>query len=247
MKLRISIILLYIITVVFVSCISSQYQRSPSPGFGFERIGKKKKVDANEKAFDRAILFGTIEEIEIFLKSGHDPDHTLGDDPWFTTNPLYSLARDYEKAELFIRYGANVTKRPYLARVLHTRIISERFPDAMLLDDPGAPLEKEIYDLAKLFLDAGADPNLKGGSAPVLFIATDWNYRRYFKKHGRLPINVPIKYSAFSIVDLLLEYGAVLDEESLEYAKESTAFIGNSEMEDYIKEIWERQQANKKK
>jgi hypothetical protein len=48
------------------------------------------------------------------------------------------------------------------------------------------------------------------------------------------------------VVDLLLEHGAILDEESLECAREATERIGNTEMEDYIKGIWERQQANKK-
>jgi hypothetical protein len=94
------------------------------------------------------------------------------------------------------------------------------------------------------FLDAGADPNFRGTPNVVLFIPTDANYRRWFQKHGSLPIKNAIRYSAFSIVDLLLDYGAILDEESLEYAKEATERSGHTDMEDYINEVWKKQHFN---
>jgi hypothetical protein len=56
-----------------------------------------------------------------------------------------------------------------------------------------------------------------------------------------LPINFAIEYGAFSIVDLLLKNGAVLDSEFLDYTNKSVNIIGNSEMEKYVRELWEIQ------
>jgi len=53
--------------VIFVCC-----QRMPVPGFSF---GLPFKIVSNkEEAFFDAVTLGTIEEIEPFLKNGHDPN-----------------------------------------------------------------------------------------------------------------------------------------------------------------------------
>jgi ankyrin repeat protein len=245
MRVKYGSVLLFFAVIILVSCNSLSYQRAQRPGFGFEVVNKNKKGNASEEAFAHAIRFGTLEEIEEFLKAGHNPNKMrfLGAIPWHDTNPLWVITHSYDKSALFIKYGADVTKRPYIASIFTNKIISERFPDESLLIYAGTKYEKEVYDLVKLFLDAGADPNFKGtGSPQVLLIPSNTAYKAYFKKYGELPINFAILQSAFTIVDLLLEYGSVLDGESLLYAQKATERIGNTVMEDYIKELLEKQE-----
>jgi hypothetical protein len=83
------------------------------------------------------------------------------------------------------------------------------------------------------------------GGITVLLIPTNFNYRRYYNRHGYRPINRAIEYNAFSLVDLLLEYGALLDEDSFGYAERATELSGNTDMENYVREIWERQREAK--
>ncbi|MDR1429327.1 MAG: ankyrin repeat domain-containing protein, partial [Spirochaetaceae bacterium] len=108
-------------------------------------------------------------------------------------------------------------------------------PDESLLEY-GARYEREVYDMVKVFLDAGADPNFKGNpGGRILLIATDWNYKRYFKKNGWLPINYAIEENAFTIVDLLLEHGSTLDETSLRNAEIASTAVNDTAMLDYIR------------
>jgi hypothetical protein len=237
-------VLLIPLSVCVIACASPQYQRAPVPGFAIERIDENKKADLSEEAFANAILFDTPEEIEVFLRAGHSPDRMTywGAIPWHDTNPLWVVCRNYDKAELFIRYGADVTRRPYIAAIFVRPIISERYPSESF-QDYNPRHEKDVYKVIKLFLEAGADPNFRGApGAPILLIPTEASYRSYFERHGRLPINNAIKYSAFSIVDLLLQYGAILDDKSLDYAKEATELSGFTDMEEYIKFLREKQQ-----
>ncbi|MDR0321180.1 MAG: ankyrin repeat domain-containing protein [Treponema sp.] len=223
----------------FFSC-----QRAPVPGFGFGIPFKK--VPAEEEAFYYTVILRTVEEIEVFLKDGHDPNfmNATAAIPWYDTNPLWRVCNNYEKAMLFIKYGADVKNRPYLYQIIFaTPILSEKHPNENLMENIRTRREDVVYRLIKLFLEAGADPNFKGadGLAPFSF-NMDEAYKKYFEKNGKLPINSAIKYSTFTIVDLLLEYGATLDESCLETAKEATERIGNDDMEKYIKALWEKQQ-----
>ncbi|GHU09286.1 hypothetical protein FACS1894151_06730 [Spirochaetia bacterium] len=76
---------------------------------------------------------------------------------------------------------------------------------------------------------SGADPNLKYCLSPRL------NPRvalEYYEKNGISAINCAIRFNLFSVVDLLLDNGVVLDEHSLEWAKIATERSGgNKEME----------------
>jgi hypothetical protein len=231
------------------------YQRRPGPGFGFQLVRKNKKVDKSKYVFYYTFCFDRtperLEKIESLLKAGQNPNrmkyppHELA---WLFSNPLWLVTGDYKTSELLIRYGANVKKRPYIARAMNTVIISDRYPDESLGEGrKSVKYEKKLYELVKLYLEAGADPNFKGtATSELLLIPTDFNYRRYFNKYGYRPINLAIEYSAFSLVDLLLEYGALLDEESFEYSRKATELSGNRDMENYVEQIWRRQQENKK-
>jgi hypothetical protein len=231
-------LLYFLIFLCFICSCTRRYQRSPAPGFGFSPIRKNIKTNPDEEAFAMATIFGTSDEIEVFLKAGHDPNRMnfLGAIPWHDTNPLWLITTCYEKAQLFIKHGADLTRRPYIASIFTNQIVSERFPDVSFFEYAGTKYESEVYNLVKLFLDAGADPNFKGsGGPPVLLIATDWNYKRYFKKNGRLPINYAIEANAFTIVDVLLEYGSTLDETSLKSAEIASAAVNDTAMLDYIR------------
>jgi hypothetical protein len=67
--------------------------------------------------------------------------------------------------------------------------------------------------------------------------STDAAYKKYFEKNGELAITIPVKYGAFDLVQLLLDYGAVLDESCLKYAEEATESIGmgKAEMRKYLR------------
>jgi len=228
-------------------CISFSFscQRAPVSGFG---LGWPfKKVPADEEAFYYTVIHGTVEDIEPYLKAGHDPNFMDARVaiPWTDTNPLWVVCNDYEIAKLFIRYGADVKNRPYIwAIVASSSILSNKYPNEKLLVNIRTRAEDEVYSIVKLFLDAGADPNLKGKSGlPPFSFNKDKAHKKYFEEKGYLPIEVPIKYEAFDIVNLLLQHGAILDESCLEAAKEATKIIGNDDMEKYIQSIWERQQS----
>jgi hypothetical protein len=184
--------------------------------------------------------------METFLQAGHDPNFMNASSaiPWIDNNPLYSVFNKYEKAEMLIRYGADVRNRPYLFKILYNNspIVSERYPnkDKEVIRWSGR-YENDVYNLVKLFLDAGADPNFKGLHGMTM-PPTDAAYKAFFEREGYLPITSPIKYNAFTIVDLLINNGAIIDETCLKAAKEATERIGNDDMERYIQDIWERQQ-----
>ena len=93
-----------------------------------------------------------------------------------------------------------------------------------------------------MLLDSGADVNMKyTGTNKILIPATDWNYRRYFEKHGKSAINYCIEENFLTLFPLLIEYGAKLDEESLRLAKATTEQTGSSEMEELVKKQWKIQ------
>jgi ankyrin repeat protein len=228
--------------------ILSRCQRAPVPGFGFG-FGPIKIVSTKEKDFYNAITVNrSIEVIESFLKDGHNPNvmNAVRAIPWYDNNPLWRNG-NYEIAELLIKYGADVTERPYVWRITSdTPILSNRYKNDELLRNIRTRNEDDVCKLAKLFLEAGANPNLKGigGLAPFSFtslVNINKAYKEYFEEYGQLPIVVPIRFSAFDLVALLLEYGAILDELCLEAAKDATVRIGNDDMEKYIQTIWEKQ------
>jgi hypothetical protein len=199
--------------------------------------------DENERAFYIAVKFKSSEEVETFLKAGHSPDYMspTGGLPWIDTNPLWIIgADDHERIKLFIKYGANVRLRPYIAAAVSTPALSEKLAYEMSTRFfKGTPTidESVLYKTVELYLNAGADPLAKYTSSKILHPATDKTYQEYYKKNGHLAINIAIRQNLFNIVDLLLQNGAFLDSQSLEYAKIATSRSQTNDMEDYIKSI----------
>lgn len=145
---------------------------------------------------------------------------------------------------LFVSYGADVKKRPYIAKAISGRIAvsKEQFDEWKKEGYVCTGLEDSLIESVKILLQNGADPNLKWiGGEKVLIPATDWNYLRYFKKHGKSAINYCIEENYLLLFPLLIDYGAILDEDSLKLARETTERTGSNEMEELVKAHWQKQ------
>ncbi len=247
-----------ILSCLLISQISlsaqTRMQRSPTPGFGFSTKTYEYDEDSLEYQMKVAFLISDSDEsykrVEELLKMGANPDRKAGQFEWVDTNPLWKVCRNERYVKLFVSYGADVKKRPYVARAIRGKIAltEEQYNE---WDEQGEViiiLEETALNILKILLKNGADPNMKGRATDrVLFPATDWNYNRYYKKHGDLAINSAIEYNSIKIVKLLFEYGAILDEKSVELAKQTTIKTGSSEMEELIMEHWNKQISENKK
>ena len=222
--------------------------RNPAPGFGF--VLQTHKIDEKtlEYQMEMALLITDDDEryrkVEELLEQGADPNKKTGQFKWVDTNPLWNICASERFVQLFVSYGADTKERPYIAKSVAGRLATAKTQYDEWKNDGYAAikLEDDVLKAVKVLLDNGADPSMKWiGVEKILFPATKWNYLRYFKKYGKLPINNAIKYNAMKLVTLLLEYGAKLDEESLRFAKETTEQTGSSEMEELVKKQWKIQ------
>jgi len=241
-----------IMILILVSCRGEQMQRSPTPVFGFTKKITRSEENTLAYQMETALSIDDDDErykrVEVLLKAGADPNKKTGQFKWLDTNPLWNSNGNYALSKLLISYGADVKRRPYVARLLSYRIIAMKNPRdnwvRFYKENPQMKCryENEIFLCCKLLLESGADPNLKAyGSSIVLWPATDWNYKRYFNKYGETAINYCIKENLLSVFPLLLEYRAVLDTKSLELAKATTERTGSTEMEELVKAQWIRQ------
>ena len=241
-----------------ISCRGRSMQRSPMSSFSFN-FEHDEKIDESNMEYQMYMAIALSDDNERYIKvkelldKGADPNKAYVPwcIPWLDTNPLWCVLDDTALVRLLIDYGADVKSRPYVAQVLgQDKILSKKYPNQKWLREKNEtqryiPEETEVFTICQLLLEAGADPNMKAlGSSKVLQPATDWNYNRYFKKHGISAINFAISENLFLIFDLLREYGALLDEDSILYAKQATDISGNMEMEDLVKAQWIRQNGN---
>lgn len=227
-------------------------QRSPKPKFDFCSESRKIDETSSEYQMEMAILTSDDDErykrVEFLLKNGANPNNMTGQFKWIDTNPLWKIGENKKLVELFVKYGADVKRRPYIANVLCRKILAEKNPvkkwQHFHEEHPQVyiPKEEAVFASVKFLLENGADVNMKyTGTNKILFPATDWNYRHYFEKYGETAINYSIKTNCLTIFNLLLEYGATLDKESLMLAKETTEQTGSAEMEELVKMKWKLQ------
>ncbi|MBO5632928.1 MAG: hypothetical protein J5965_28050 [Aeriscardovia sp.] len=242
------ILIISTIGLLFLSCGGQKMFRSPTPGFGF--TSKTYNVDETSFEYQMQLALLTTDadecyrEVEKLLKKGADPNKKAGQFKWIDTNPLWNCCLNKNLVSLFVSYGADVKKRPYIAKAISGRIAvsQEQYDEWKKEGYACIGLEESLIESVTILLNNGADPNLKWiGGEKVLIPATDWNYLHYFKKHGKPPINNAIKYNAMKLAILLLENGAILDEDSLKLAKEMTERTGSNEMEELVKKHWNLQ------
>ena len=238
-----------IMLLALVSCRIEQMQRSPAPVFGFTKKITRSEENTLAYQMETALLIDDDEEcykkVEALLKAGADPNKKTGQFKWLDTNPLWDCCGDEKLVSLFISYGADIKKRPYIAKILKGHRIITKEEQIHEWENFPCIVEDDILSVLQLLLESGADPNLKAyGSSIVLWPATDWNYKRYFNRYGETAINYCIKENLLSVFPLLLEYRAVLDTKSLELAKATTERTGSTEMEELVKAQWIRQNGN---
>ncbi|MBR4790086.1 MAG: hypothetical protein IK024_04245 [Treponema sp.] len=141
---------------------------------------------------------------------------------------------DVELINLLAEYGADVNLLPYIWKRVYVdsndfiKSRTEHFPEDIAAEKTLCLIE-DSNRVIKALLDNGADPNYKGHPAP--FDEDNYFYyismtvkkaRRKFKsKKATTPLYEAIKKGMRweSQVDLLLEYGALVDKSCLEAAK----------------------------
>lgn len=223
-------------------------QRAPVPEFGFNIPGQNRQISQQEETFYSAVAENK-KTLESLLKAGHDTNHmdSIVVRNWLRQNPLWVALNDFDQVELLIKYGADVNILPYIGGVLAiSPILSEKYPEKDLVDwekNAGKGItnirtEKKVYNIIKLLLKHGANPNVICPEAfPSYKLSTEEDTIRYFKENGIRPIDNAIRRNLFSIVELLVEHGTKLDDQSIIYAKKATAASGNPEMENYIRKL----------
>ena len=141
---------------------------------------------------------------------------------------------DVELINLLVEYGADVNLLPYIWKRVYffdneyLTWYTEHFPEDIAAEKTLCLIE-DSNRVIKALLDNGADPNYKGHPAP--FDEDNYFYyismtvkkaRRKFKsKKATTPLYEAIKKGMRweSQVDLLIEYGALVDKSCLEAAK----------------------------
>ena len=191
--------------------------------------------------------------IKNILDSNIDPNYCYGECGWIESNPLLLLSQlhfdtyyrtqrnesipdptpDIELFNLLIDKGANIDLYPYVYAIVYRKKI-----DFQMNEDEKNTYVEDSNRILKAFLDKGADPNAKGNHKAFDWQTYDDNLSyEGFQKMCKEPDATSPLYEAIkkgmlweSQVNLLLEYGAILDESCLEAAKLS----GDKEMIDKI-------------
>ncbi len=172
----------------------------------------------------------------------------------------HKIPIEYKRMDIFyllFDYGVDINRLPYVWQRVYcldnhrlNRWWENEEKNSMIPEDKKKTreqTEKEyIYDanlLLEALLKAGADPNMKGHPFPyshslrVLFFTDRIAFRYFNSREATTPLYEVIKKGIKweSQVDLLLEYGAILDESCLEAAKLS----GDEYMIEKIQRFWE--------
>ena len=191
------ILLVLSMSSLFLSCGERKMFRSPTPGFDFASRERQIDEESMEYQMKIALLTSDDEErynkVEELLKKGADPNKKAGQFKWIDTNPLWNNCRNIKLLKIFLIYGADIKKRPYIAKSLSSRILATKNPIKEWEEFHNKyPQMAVIYECVKFLLENGANPNMKCAGNKVLLIPTDWNYRRYNEKYGKSAINLCI-------------------------------------------------------
>lgn len=168
---------------------------------------------------------------------------------YYEENPTYP---DVEVFNLLVNAGADVNKYPYVWSYVYNRdnfsinrFLKEYSENQITFDELNKKISCKISDynrVIKLFLDAGSDVNRKGHPKPFdkevdKRIKEKQVFEYFNSPEATTPLYEAIKKGKYweSQVDLLLEYGAILDESCLEAAKLS----GDEQMMEKIQKLWE--------
>ena len=220
-----------------------------------------------------AVYREDVKWVQKHLEAGYNPNKCRGEAGWVDSIPLKVLIEGftnnyYNKIEekplnyrdliilrLLVENGAHINQLPYI----WDRVYSfnnknlkswererEFRGESMFSFDIKFQKDCFVEDANRLlqaYLDAGADPNMKGhpfpfGKSRKLLFFTDKKAFKYFNSsEATTPLYEAIKKGMQweSQVDLLLKYGAAVDESCLEAAKLS----GEEAMVEKIQKLFE--------
>ena len=204
-----------------------------------------------------------LDNVKECLENGCDPNYCYGECGWVESNPLMYLSQgtyttyyriidgddipnptpDVQLLLLLLEKGANIHYYPYIYAIVHRNNNTK--------NKVGDLLYSYIADcnrILKAFLDNGADVNKKGHPYPFSYEysyeslkllpedAYEDVYKYFNSPEATTPLYEAIKKGIVweSQVDLLLEYGATLDESCLEAARLS----GDEAMVEKINKLW---------
>lgn len=216
--------LILIFLVLYTSCAGKIEKEVDELAQKYEELDITNPISRLTKSdYYEALLSHNVEKTRIFLDAGYDPDNCFFPGcVWEEGNPLLVVSFKWgpsdnveEMIRLLVEYGADINHLPYIWRRVN------------FFDNES---EKEYSNrVIKTLLDNGADPNLKGLFAPFdeekyfsYITMTEKKARKKFKsKKATTPLYEAIKKGMRweSQVDLLLQYGAKVDESCLEAAK----------------------------
>ena len=233
-----------------------------------------KEMPLSNYHFYVAVYRKDVEWVQKHLEAGYNPNKCRGEAGWYDSKPLKVLIEGfvnnyYNKIEnkplnyndsmvfkLLIENGAYINQLPYVWDRVYSftnQNLKSWEKEREFRGESMSPSDitfqndcfiEDANRLLQAFLQAGADPNMKGhpfpfGRSKRLLFFTDKKAFKYFNSaEATTPLYEAIKKGIRweSQVDLLLDYGALLDESCLEAARLS----GDKEMIEKIDKLWQK-------
>lgn len=202
--------------------------------------------EKNYRAFYNSIVRyeWEIDNVKTFLEKGFDPNYCKGECYWYDSNPLLCVAKshyttffrkikreiipdptpDVVLLNLLVEFGANINYYPYVWIIVGDTISKQGKNES---DEEFQSFISDENRKLKAFLDRGADVNAKANPENFIFNRENatLSYEDFCNQcksdEATTPLYEAIKKGSKweSQVDLLLQYGAILDDSCIKAAE----------------------------